>query len=215
MIAIFETVLVDGRRIRLRTRHLERLRHAGATPVQVDAVDACFAEALDLDDQPFLLRVDVDDAGVRPSTRPPRPATPVDLLIHRSYDPADAVRLLKTADRAWADAAEAATGGEALLVAPDGRIGETTRASVLVLRADGCWATPRLEGILPGVTRAWAIAEVDAQEEVLHLDDLRDIAGAALLTAGRGVVPIASIEGIALPRATAVDDLAARWRALP
>lgn len=215
MIPVFETVLVDARRIRLRAHHLERLARSGATPAQVAAVDACFAEALDLDDQPFVLRVDVDDAGVRPSTRPPRPATPVDLLLHRSYDPADATRLRKTADRAWADTAEADAGGEALLVAADGRIGETTRASVLVLRPDGRWLTPRLEGILPGVTRAWAIGEIGAEEEVLHLDDLRAVAGAALLTAGRGVVPIASIEGIALPRAGAIEELAARWRALP
>ena len=43
-------------------------------PAQVAAADACFAEALELTDPPFLLRVDVDDAGVRPSTRP-RPIT--------------------------------------------------------------------------------------------------------------------------------------------
>ena len=215
MIAVFETVLVDDGRIRLRDRHLARLADAGADPAQVAAADACFAEALELTDPPFLLRVDVDDAGVRPSTRPPRPADPVDLLAHRSYDPADAARLRKTADRRWADAAEAAVGGEALLVAPDGRLGETTRASLLLHRTDGGFATPALAGILPGVTRAWAIAETDAEEAVLHLDDLRDVQGAALLTAGRGVVPVASVEGIALPWSPALEALAAAWRDLP
>ena len=68
MIPIFETVLVDDGRIRLRARHLERLARCGASPAQVTAVDACFTDALLLTDPPFLLRVDVDDEGVRPSS---------------------------------------------------------------------------------------------------------------------------------------------------
>ena len=215
MIAVFETVLVDAGRIRLRDRHLARLARAGADAAQVAAADACFADALELTDPPFLLRVDVDDAGVRPSTRPPRPADPIDLLVHRSYDPADDRRLLKTADRAWAERAEAAVGGEALLVDADGRLGETTRASLLLHLADGSFATPALAGILPGVTRDWALEQTGAAERALRLDDLRDARGAALLTAGRGVVPIASVEGIALARSPELDALAVAWRALP
>jgi branched-subunit amino acid aminotransferase/4-amino-4-deoxychorismate lyase len=215
VIPIFETVLVDDGRIRLRARHLERLARCGASPAQVAAVDACFADALLLTDPPCLLRVDVDDEGVRPSTRPPRPATPVELMIDRSYDPAREERLLKTADRAWADAAEAAAGGEALLVSTTGLIGETTRASVLLHAADGGFAMPDLRGILPGVTRAWALEQTDATERDVQLDELRSAHGAALLTAGRGVVPIAAVEGIALARSAALDELACSWRELP
>lgn len=215
MIAVFETVLVDDGRIRLRERHLERLARSGASPAQIAAVDACFEDALLLTDPPFLLRVDVDDAGVRPATRPPRPVAPVELLIDRSYDPELEARLLKAADRAWADAAEAATGGEALLVSPAGLIGETTRASVLLHDADGGFSTPALRGILPGVTRAWALELLGAQERAVQLEELRTVRGAALLTAGRGVVPIASVEGIPLAQSTALDELAAAWRALP
>ena len=215
MIAVFETVLVDDGRIRLRDRHLARLERAGASTEQVAAVAACFAEALELTDPPFVLRVDVDDDGVRPATRPPRAADPVALMLHRSYDPADATRLVKSADRAWADRAEAAAGGEALLVDAAGRIGETTRASVAIHLADGSLAVPALEGILPGVTRAWALDETGADERPLSLDDLAGAHGAALLTAGRGVVPIASIEGIALPRSAELDALHARWLELP
>lgn len=215
MIAIFETVLVDDGRIRLRDRHLERLARSGASPEQVAAVDACFDEALLLTDPPFLLRVDVDDDGAHPATRPPRPSAPVELLIDRSYDPELDARLLKTADRAWADAAEAAAGGEALLVSTSGLIGETTRASVLLHDADGGYSTPALRGILPGVTRGWAIERLGATEREVRLDELRDARGAALLTAGRGVVPIASVEGIAVARSATLDGLADDWRALP
>jgi branched-subunit amino acid aminotransferase/4-amino-4-deoxychorismate lyase len=215
VIAIFETVLVDDGRIRLRERHLARLARSGASPTQIAAVDACFEDALLLTDPPFILRVDVDDAGVHPATRPPRPATPVELLIDRSYDPALETRLHKSADRRWADAAEAAAGGEALLVSPAGLIGETTRASVLLHDADGGFSTPALQGILPGVTRAWAIEQLGATERAVPLEDLRNVRGAVLLTAGRGVVPIASVEGIALARSAELDALADAWRMLP
>lgn len=215
MIAIFETVLVDEGRVRLRERHLERLTRSGASAEQVAAVDACIEEALLLTDPPFLLRVDVNDDGVHPATRPPRPATPVDLLIHRTYDPAADARLLKTADRSWAEAAEAATGGEALLVSTGGLIGETTRASVLLHDADGGFSTPALRGILPGVTRAWAVDMLTAAERDVTIEELASVRGAALLTAGRGVVPIASVEGIPLAQSAALAELAATWRALP
>jgi branched-subunit amino acid aminotransferase/4-amino-4-deoxychorismate lyase len=215
VIAIFETVLVDDGRIRLRERHLDRLARSGASADQIAAVDACFEEALFLTDPPFVLRVDVDDEGVRPATRPPRPATPVDLLLDRSYDPSIAARGLKAADRAWADAAEGAAGGEALLVSSDGLIGETTRASVLVHDADGGFSTPALRGILPGVTRAWALEVLDATEREVQLDELNAVRGAVLLTAGRGVVPIASVEGIPLAQSVVLGELAETWRRLP
>lgn len=215
MIAVFETVLVDAGRIRLREQHLERLARSGASPAQVAAVEACFEDALLLTDPPFLLRVDVDDDGVRPSTRPPRPATPVELLTDRSYDPTLSERLLKTADRRWADTAEATVGGEALLVSPTGLIGETTRASIVLHDADGGFSTPALHGILPGITRAWALEQLAARERNVQLDELATARGAALLTAGRGVVPIARVEGIALAQSPALAELADGWRTLP
>ncbi len=216
MIPIFETVRVEGGRIRLRDRHLDRLRAAGVADDRVEAVATCFDEAVLLTDQPFILRVDVDDAEVRPSTRPPSAPMRIDLPIHWSYDPDCADRLLKTADRTWADLAEAEAGGEALLVHREtGRIGETTRASILLRTADGTFVVPRLEGILPGVTRAWAMAHLGAVEAEVTLDDLREARGMALLTAGRGVVPVDAVEGITLAHDPALDDLATAWEALP
>ncbi|MFM7693211.1 MAG: aminotransferase class IV, partial [Actinomycetota bacterium] len=189
MIAVFETVRVEDGRVRLRERHLERLARAGAPPVRVADAAAILDEAVLLTDQPFVLRIDVDDAGAVPSTRPVPPTAPVDLPLHVSYDPALDARLAKSADRAWAEAAEREAGGEPLLVTVDGRVGETTRAAVITVDRDGAWRVPRLEGILPGVTRAWAIERTGAVEAELGLADLRAAAGAALLTAARGVVP--------------------------
>lgn len=216
MIAVFETVRVEDGRIRLRERHLDRLRAAGVPDAAVTAVAHCFDEAVLLTDQPFLLRVDVDADGVRPSTRPPRPNAPIDLPIHWSYDPTCADRLLKTADRAWADDAEEVAGGEALLVERGtGLIGETTRASVIVRTADGTFVVPRPAGILPGVTRAWAMEQVGAREGDVTLDDLRTVRAMAILTAGRGVVPVRAVEGIPIAQDATIRELGVAWEALP
>ncbi len=215
MIPVFETVRVEDGRVRLRERHLERLARAGAPPERVADAAAILDEAVLLTDQPFVLRIDVDDAGAVASTRPVPPTAPADLPLHVSYDPACAARLVKAADRAWAEAAEREAGGEPLLVTIDGRVGETTRAAVIALGPDGGWRVPRLEGILPSVTRAWAVERTGAAEADLALADLRAAAGAALLTAARGVVPITAIAGEPLGRSPLVDDLARAWEALP
>lgn len=215
MIAVFETVRVEDGRVRLRERHLERLARAGAPPARVADAAAILDEAVLLTDQPFVLRIDVDDAGAVPSTRPVPLTAPVDLPLHVSYDPALDARLAKGANRAWAEAAEREAGGEPLLVTVDGRVGETTRAAVIAVDRDGAWRVPRLEGILPGVTRAWAIERTGAVEAELGLADLRAAAGAALLTAARGVVPIAAIAGEPLRRSPLVDALGRDWEALP
>lgn len=65
----------------------------------------------------------------------------------------------KLADRGWLERVEAIAGtrARALLVAPDGRLLETTRANVFVVEGAGL-RTPPLDGaILPGVTRAVVI----------------------------------------------------------
>lgn len=215
MIPLFETVRVEDGRVRLRELHLERLAGAGAPAERVADAARILAEAVLLTDQPFVLRIDVDDTGARPSTRPVPPTGAVDLPLHVSYDPACAARLVKAADRTWAETAEREAGGEPLLVDVAGRIGETTRAAVILADPDGGWRVPRLEGILPGVTRSWAIARTGADEAVLGLGDLRAAAGAALLTAARGVVPIAAVAGEPIARSSRIDDLAGAWRDLP
>ena len=88
MIPVFETVRVEDGRVRLRERHLERLARAGAPPERVAEAAAILDEAVLLTDQPFVLRIDVDDAGAVPSTRPVPSAAPADLPLHVSYDPA-------------------------------------------------------------------------------------------------------------------------------
>jgi para-aminobenzoate synthetase/4-amino-4-deoxychorismate lyase len=67
-----------------------------------------------------------------------------------------------------------------------GELTEVTR-STLALEIDGRWWTPSLEsGCLPGVERARLLEAGRLQERVLHLSDLDQAEGAAVLSSLRG-----------------------------
>lgn len=216
MIPVFETALVEDGRIRLRERHLTRLGASGGSPAQVAELDRLLTEVCAQADQPFVVRIDIADTGLEVVTRPPRPTTPVALPIKRIYDPTVELRHIKIADRSWVDVIEAEfDGAEVLLVSEDGLVGETTRASIIVRLANGRLVVPRLAGILQGVTRGWALDETGADEADVHLDDLHVAQGAAVLTAGRGVIPIASVGDHVIARDAVFDELQTVWRALP
>ncbi len=216
MIPVFETALVEDGRIRLRERHLARLAASGGSAEQVAAFDHLLDELETRAGQPFTMRIDISDDGLVVSTRPPRATTPVELPIKHTYDPSLEIRHIKIADRSWVEIIEAEHGGaEVLLVSRDHLVGETTRASIIALRADGALVVPHLRGILQSVTRGWAIEQTGASEANVSLDDLYAARGAAVLTAGRGVIPIHSIEGRVLARDPLFDQLQSRWRALP
>jgi branched-subunit amino acid aminotransferase/4-amino-4-deoxychorismate lyase len=204
---VFETMLVDAGRIRLRDRHLARATAAGADAAALSAaMDAlCRHPAA----APVVVRLELTEAGVRAVPRPPKARRPVRLVPVPVYDPADRRRERKLLDRTWAASAEAGLRDdeEALLVSDDGLVGETTRANVFAV-IDGVVVTPPVHGILPGVTRAWAIAEMHAVERELPLAALRRATTVFLTTAGRGIVPVADTDR------TPADALADRWSAL-
>jgi branched-chain amino acid aminotransferase len=160
-----------------------------------------------------VVRIDVAGGAIAVRPREPRPASPVSGVLVEGYDPADRSREQKRAERAWADAAETAAGGEALLVSADGLVGETTRANVFAILG-GAVVTPPLAGILPGVTRSFALERTGAVERPLKLADLRVADAAFLTTAGRGIVLLADVGGRRLAGHPLVDELAAAWRAL-
>ena len=216
MISVFETALVEDGRIRLRERHLARLGASGGSPEQVAELDAILTDLCARDDQPFVMRVDVADEGLTVTTRAPRSTAPVRLPTHTGYDPELDIRRIKLADRSWAEAIEAEHGGdEVLLVSAAGLVGETTRAGVLVLRVDGTLVVPRLRGILASVTRSWAVDVTGAVEADVPLAELLAARGAAVLTAGRGVIPIAAVDDTPLARDPLFDALHTTWRGLP
>lgn len=216
MSGLYETVRVEDGRVRLRERHLERLRRSDVPEAVVRAADALIGRFCALAGaEPVVLRIDVDGCSPAPRPRAPSPATPVDLRSALAFDPADRSRERKRADRRWAEAAEAAAGGrEALCISADGLVGETTRANVFAILADGAVVTPPVQGILPGVTRGWALARTGAVERPLPLAELRGARAAFLTTAGRGIVRVASVDGTALGDHPLVAELAEAWRRL-
>jgi branched-chain amino acid aminotransferase len=203
--AVFETVLVEGGRIRLRDRHLARATAAGADRALLSAaMDAACRDTA----SPVVIRFELTADGVRAVPRAPRPRTPVRLVPVPGYDPGDRRRERKLLDRSWAAAAEAglAVDEEALLVS-GALVGETTRANVFAV-VDGVVVTPPVRGILPGVTRSWAIEAAGAVERELEIAALATATAVFVTTAGRGIVPVQGTD-----RALA-DDLASRWGAL-
>lgn len=215
---VLETVLIEDGRIRLLHRHLLRLRRAGATTRQIEAVRLLARTWTRTATEPTVVRFDVTpDAMVSSAARAPASTDPVRLVTVGGYDPADRAREQKRASRGWAVDAEAEAarhGAEPLLVSADGRIGETTRASLFLIDRVGRIATPPAHGILPGVTRSWVLETGADEDRPLHVDDLAGVRAAFITSAGRGVVPVAAIDGRPLARDAVVDELAAGWRAL-
>lgn len=169
--------------------------------------------------RPTVVRFDVA-AGTCVSSRARTPGDPgpVRLALVPGFDPGDVTRERKLAARGWAeeaeDAARTAGADEPLLVSPTGLVGETSRASLFVVDAAGRVVTPPARGLLPGVTRAWALEAAGATEHPLTTGELGDARAAFLTTAGRGVVPVAAIDGRALATDDRVRELVAAWRAL-
>lgn len=210
---VFETMLIDEGRVRLLDRHLGRLAASEVPEPVIQEVRELVARLTTAATEPVVVRIDVVGDRVLARPRDPRAPTPVSGLLVEGYDPGDATRQRKRTDRAWADAAETAAGGEALLVSPQGLVGETTRANVFAILGDVV-VTPAVVGILPGVTRSWVIERLGAIERALTLDELRNADGAFLTTAGRGIVALADVDGSRIPAHPLVEQLAEAWRAL-
>jgi branched-chain amino acid aminotransferase len=210
---VFETLLVEDGRVRLLDRHLGRLAASGVSEPVIQEVRELVARLTTAVSEPVVVRIDVADGRVLARPRDPRPPTPLSGLLVEGYDPADRSRERKATERAWADAAETAAGGEALLVSPEGLVGETTRANVFAILG-AVVVTPAATGLLPGVTRSWAIERLGAVERVLTLAELREADGAFLTTAGRGIVALADVDGHRIGAHPLVEQLAEAWRAL-
>jgi para-aminobenzoate synthetase / 4-amino-4-deoxychorismate lyase len=224
---VFETLLVTGGEAVGLRRHLARLREAAAVlygailPDELETAVAREAGGHALG----RLRI-----TVMPGEAITIDCDPLDPSI---VLPADEVQLVavrvaggpgrhKLADRDWLEGIEAAAGAHPLLVSRDGALLETTRANVFLL-AGGALATPPLDGsILPGVTRAVAIAAartlgIAVAERRLTFEDLA-AADAVLLSGSLRLLERARVragEELTERLARAIDprgDGATVWR---
>jgi branched-subunit amino acid aminotransferase/4-amino-4-deoxychorismate lyase len=159
-----------------------------------------------------VYRLEVGMRGVQVSERLAGPTTPVKLVVskvaHHSYP-------YKTTERAQfdraLDAARAAGADDALLLTPGGFVAETAIWSVLWWEYDQLCGPAAELGILPGVGRARVTELAGKVEE--RRSNLKDIQGLPvfLVNAVRGVVPVASLDGVAMPSSPQTDAIARRF----
>ncbi len=227
---VFETVRLEDGRVRLWEQHLLRLRRAGARGRQLTAARALVDvhRTATRGGGSVVLRIDVEArAGVAVRARPTPTAAAWSLALVPGYAPGDAAREQKRADRAWLAgperAAAAAGADEPLLVATGADdpvsdeclVGETARANLFLVDAAGRVRTSPVDGLLPGVTRAWALEAAGAEEARLTVADVRAARAAFCTNAVRGVVPVREVDGRALARDPLIGELAAAWQRLP
>jgi branched-subunit amino acid aminotransferase/4-amino-4-deoxychorismate lyase len=156
-------------------------------------------------------RLLVSRRGLVAGERPIGSLAPVRLVtskvVHRPYPHKLVDR--ERFDRALADA-KAAGADDGLLLTAGGQVAESAIWGVFWWE-DGQVAAPALEiGVLPGVARA-RIDELGAiQERTVTLDEIR---GKSLFVANavRGVIPVASLDGVAVPESDDTAALATRF----
>lgn len=208
---VFTTMLVaDGRPVELDA-HLAQLResvralYGAELPARAGELVAREAQGFELGRVRLACRVDAAGAPQLEATA---------RAVERALVPADDGVDLRSASvdgwhgaHKWVDRRllarleAAADPAEALLVARDGRVLETTRANVFAVGRDGALRTPPADGsILPGVTRAAAIAlagELGATvlEEPMTLSQLRAASEAFTTNSIRGIEAVRSLDG--------------------
>jgi para-aminobenzoate synthetase / 4-amino-4-deoxychorismate lyase len=215
---IFETTLVTGGRPVALDAHLARLRasleelYSLAVPEGARGQVEQAARGLDLG----RLRLDVrpdGSAGVRVADVDPAavfPSAPVEVAL---VAVPGGIGAHKWADRRLLEQAEAKVGPALPLVvdAEDGALLEGSRGSLFVVRG-GVVSTPPADGrLLPGITRAQAIAAVrglgvELREEAVELAGADEV---FLTGAVRGVEPVGEASGEITARVAA--ELRALW----
>jgi branched-subunit amino acid aminotransferase/4-amino-4-deoxychorismate lyase len=159
-----------------------------------------------------VYRLEVGMRGVQVSERLVGSTTPVKLLVskvaHHSYP-------YKTSDRTQfdraLDAARSAGMDDALLLTPGGFVAETAIWSVLWWE-DRQLCGPAFDlGILPGVGRVRLTELAGKVEE--RRSNLKDLKGLPLIlvNAVRGVVPVATLDGVPVPESRETEALARRF----
>jgi branched-subunit amino acid aminotransferase/4-amino-4-deoxychorismate lyase len=215
---VFETVRLEPAGVRLLSSHLARAVRCGVPERLADDARAALAALLPA--APLVVRLEFADGGLRVTRRAVPDRSSSRLVLTEGYDPGNDGRERKATERGWTRAplerAAAAGADDALLSTPEGRLGETTIANLILELGDGTLVTPPAEGLLAGVTRAFAIRELDVEERMLDAADLADARAAILSNAVRGLWAVAEIDGRPLPGSVATAGwMHARWLELP
>jgi branched-chain amino acid aminotransferase len=226
---VFDTSMVIRGRMCFREAHVARLLvDARALGIEVDparidaAIDAALAEAAGV---PLgALRVTVTRGpgarGLAPSgvgaptifssfapTDPARVFAPVRIartsIRRNETSPASRHKTLAYLDSVLAAREAAAAGAEeALFLNTSGRLACCAASNVFLIRGDELITPPTDEGVLPGVIRAWALANarragLTARETPVTLEDAARADAAFVTSSLRLIAPAAGIAATA------------------
>ena len=210
---LIETMRVRDGRIPFLERHLARLGRAlGELGLPKSSQDVVALV------QPFagtgeaVLRLEVRDGRASVTVRELPPLAPPTLITasepHQSYPH-------KTTERdCFTDAgreAEVAEADDALLLTPEGWVAEGTVWTVFWWDGDAL-RTPALDlGILPGVGRTRVLELVKGADQGRYRKQALAGKSLFLTNAVRGIVPIASLDGAAVPADPRTTELAQRF----
>src|SRR3954449_13044257 len=156
-------------------------------------------------------RLEVSERGCTVTERAPGPAHPVRLVTTAvAHHPYPHKTMARAQFEQAAAEARAAGADEGLLLSPAGEVAETSIWSVFWWEGGRLCAPALALGILPGVARA-RIGELVPIEE--HRVARSGLEGRALFlaNAARGIVEVATLDGIAVPRSPETDALRARF----
>jgi branched-chain amino acid aminotransferase len=191
--------------------HLDRLqRSAAAIELPVDRaaleqeIEALLAEAGSDDGQ---LRIVITRGGRRIAVTEPLPPHAETLsLATVTYAPSVILTGVKSisyaANMQATRLAQAQGADEAVLVTPDGTVLEAPTSTVFWVSPQGVLRTPSLEsGVLQSITRARIVAELQVEEGIWPVADLRAAQEAFLASTTREVQAVSAIDGNKLPAA--------------
>ena len=210
---LFETIRVRDGRIPFLERHIARLaRSLGELGLPKPSQDVAalvrpFADAGDA-----VLRVEVRDGRASVTVRElPLLEPPAVITASEPHQPYPH----KTTERdCFADAgreAEVAEADDALLLTHEGWVAEGTVWTVFWWERDGL-RTPALDlGILPGIARARVLELVKRVEQGRYPEQALRGKSLFLTNAVRGIVPIASLDGVPVPADARTAELAQRF----
>lgn len=195
---LLETMKIDGGRIALLDRHLNRMlasaRHFGFA-CDGDAVRSAVQSAAVRQSSPLVARLLLSGDGQYELQFRPLPPSglPVSLrLSPLAVNSRDPMLYHKTTDRDIYERARAdiPEDVDALLTNERGELTESTIANIAVSRG-GVWMTPALScGLLPGTMRAQLLADGEIAEGIVRAEDLQPGEAILYFNAVRGVMKV-------------------------
>ena len=191
--------------------HLARLeRSAGAIELSFDRA-ALEAEVNSLlakfGSEEGQLRILITRGGRRIAITEPLPErTETIRLATVIYEPSVILTGVKSlsyaANMQATRAAQAQGADEAVLVTSDGTVLEAPTSTIFWVSPQGSLRTPSLEsGVLDSITRARLVAELEVEEGIWPVADLRAAGEAFLASTTREVQAVAQIDGVELSEA--------------